>query len=163
MTQTSTHSATRTTRSTDTGSTGAPHSRAQVQAFLDRMAQALTLGDGPALASMWEVPALVLGDEDDGRAVTSSAQVEQFFSGAKERYNQRGITDTRADIQHLSWPTDRTAIVEVRWPYLDAQGHEVGDETSTYTLRRDARGELKLRVTLMHGAKTFGQPKRAAS
>lgn len=43
-------------------------------------------------------------------------------------------------------------MVEVRWPYLDADGEERGEETSTYTLRRNDRGELRLRVAVMHGA-----------
>ena len=39
----------------------------------------------------------------------------------------------------------------MRWPYLDAQGHELGAETSTYTLRRDGNGRLRLRVAVTHG------------
>jgi hypothetical protein len=42
--------------------------------------------------------------------------------------------------------------VEVRWPYLDEQGKEVGEETSTYALRRDETGILKLQTAIMHGA-----------
>lgn len=54
--------------------------------------------------------------------VNSQADLEQVFSGAKEQYNARNITDTRAEIVKLDWPTSRIAIVQVRWPYLDAQG-----------------------------------------
>jgi hypothetical protein len=157
MAQTTAHSSSsKATRSDNS------RSRSQVQDFLDRMARALTRGDAHTVATMWDVPALVL-DDQAVRAVTSLAEVEQFFSGAKDQYNQRGITDTRAEIEWLEWATDKVAIVEVRWPYLDARGNEVGEETSTYTLRRDERGDLKLRVTVMHGAKTGGQPVRAAS
>jgi hypothetical protein len=100
----------------------------------------------------------VLGDADM-KAVGSKAEIEQFFAGAKQQYNAQGITGTRAEITELHWPTERIAIVQVRWPYLDAQGRELGEENSTYTLRRDEDGELRLHVTVMHGAaKQVGQP-----
>jgi len=124
---------------------------ADVQELLDRMAKALTAGDGRTVASLWETPALVVGDEML-QAVRTAAELEQFFSGAKDQYNKMGITDTRADIVRLSWATPRIAIAQVRWPYLDARGEEVGEETSTYTLRRDQVGALKICAAVMHGA-----------
>lgn len=124
---------------------------ADVQEFLDRMARALTAGDARTVAAMWETPSLVLGDEML-LAVRTNAEVERFFSGAKDQYNKMGITDTRGDIVRLTWATHRIAIVQVRWPYLDARGEEVGEETSTYTLRRNQEGQLKLCAAVMHGA-----------
>jgi hypothetical protein len=121
-----------------------------VQSFLDKLGRAVTSGDGAAAARLWTTPGFVVGD-DMVRAIATSDEVAAFFGGAKEEYNRRGIVDTRAEIVRLTWPTDRLAIVEVRWPYLDAKGDEVGDETSTYTLRRDDDGELRLVVALMHG------------
>lgn len=132
-----------------------PGGHSEVQAFLARIARALTAGDGKTVAGMWAVPALVLGD-DDVRAVGTLQEVEQFFGGAKEQYNARGITDTRADIVELRWLTPRMALVEVRWPYLDQEGNEVGEEVSTYALRRDDTGALKVQVALMHGAAPEG-------
>lgn len=128
-----------------------PGGHSEVQAFLARIARALTAGDGRTVAGMWAVPALVLGDEDV-RAVGTLPEVEQFFGGAKEQYNARGILDTRADILELKWLTPRMALVEVRWPYLDRQGDEVGEEISTYVLRRDETGALKVQVAVMQGA-----------
>jgi hypothetical protein len=84
-------------------------------------------------------------------AVRTPEEVERFFSGARDQYNKMGVTDTRADIVRLSWATARIAIVQVRWPYIDAHGEEVGEETSTYTLKRNQRGELKLCTAVMHG------------
>jgi hypothetical protein len=124
---------------------------ADVQAFLDRMAKALTSGDGRTVASMWDLPALVVGDEML-QAPRSATELEQFFSGAKDQYNRMGITDTRADIVRLTWATPRIAIAQVRWPYLNAHGEEVGEETSTYTLRRNQAGDLRLCAAVMHGA-----------
>lgn len=122
----------------------------EVQQFLDRFAKALTRGDTAAVVALWEPPALVLGD-DDVRSISSNEEIAMLFAGAKQRYNDQGIVDTRGEIVTLRWPTERIATVEVRWPYLDAQGHELGAETSTYTLRRDDDGELRLRAALMHG------------
>ena len=124
----------------------------EVHELLDRAARAVTNGDGKTMAELWETPALVLGDEHV-LAVTAPREVEQFFGSAKDQYNAQGIVDTRAEIVSLNWPTDRIAIVEVRWPYLDAQGAVHGEETSTYTLRRDERGALRFRAAVMHGTK----------
>jgi hypothetical protein len=119
---------------------------------LDEFAQALTNGDAKAISGMWEVPAFVLGDE--GRVVNTPVEVEQFFAGAQDEYNERGIMDTRAEIETLEWPTDRIVLATVRWPYLDADGREVGAESSTYALCRDEDGELKMRVVIMRGVAT---------
>jgi len=124
---------------------------ADVQEFLDRMARALTSGDGRTVASMWETPALMVGD-DVLEAPRSAAELETIFSGAKARYNEMGVVDTHPQIVRLTFATPRIAIAQVRWPYLDARGQEVGEETSTYTLRRNEAGELRLVAAVMHGA-----------
>lgn len=127
------------------------HRDHSVQDFLDRLAAELTAGRAAEVAAMWETPAMVLGD-DIAQAFTTSDELEAFFAPAKERYNQQGVVATRAEIVRQLWPTDRIAIVEVRWPYLDADGDERGYETSTYTLRRDDKGGLKIKIAVMHGA-----------
>ena len=129
-----------------------PGAEEVIQRFFDRFARAVTSGDGRSIARMWAVPALVVGD-NMVQAVGSLDQVEEFFGGAKEQYNAQGIADTRAELQRVEWLTRRLAVVDVRWPYLDAQGVERGEETSTYVLRRDDSGELKLQAALMRGAK----------
>ena len=134
-----------------TANEGRVSQREEVQMLLDRMGRAVTSGDGRAMAEMWDVPALVLSN-DEVMAVSAADEIEKFFGGAKEQYNARGITDTRAEIVKLDWPTDRIAIVTVRWPYLDAKGGVHGSETSMYTLRRDDKRKLRLRVAVMHGA-----------
>ena len=123
----------------------------EVQEILDRLADAVTEGNGKAVAKMWAVPALVLGDTM-ARPVSTLLEVEQFFGGAKQQYNARGISDTRAEIVELHWPTPRIAIAEVRWPWLDPSGVEKGDEVSTYVFRRDDAGKLRIQAVIMHGA-----------
>lgn len=126
------------------------HEPETVQAYLDRFARALTAGDGAAIATMWEVPALVLHDEAS-RGVGSAAEVEGFFATAHEQYNKRGIVDARPVIEREEWLSDRIVSVDVRWPYDDARGQTMGSESSTYVLRRDDQGELKMRVAIMRG------------
>lgn len=122
-----------------------------VQAYLDRFAEALTAGDGETIATMWETPAYVLG-ADMARVVNTPEEVAEFFGGAREQYNAQGVTDTKAEIVRLDEISDRLVMVRVHWPWLDAQGNEVGGEASTYTLSREKDGDWKLRVALMHGA-----------
>jgi hypothetical protein len=141
------HSTTSADIAPETRSAGTHH---EVRQFLDRLARALTHGDTATVVALWETPALVLGDTL-AQSIGSDEELEGFFTGAKQRYNDQGIVDTRGEIIDLRWPTERMVIVEVRWPYLDARGDEVGSETSTYTLRRDEDGDLRLRVAVMHG------------
>lgn len=124
-----------------------------VREVLDRLAGAVTAGDARAAARLWGTPALVLGD---GMAwsVGTRSEIEDFFAGAKQQYNARGIVDTRPDILRLEWLTDRIAVVEVRWPYIDVSGDEIGAESSTYIVRREDDGEIMIRATIMQGEAT---------
>jgi hypothetical protein len=124
-----------------------------VREVLDRLAGAVTAGDARAAARLWGTPAMVLGD---GMAwsVGTRGEVEDFFAGAKQQYNARGIVDTRPDILRLEWLTDRIAVVEVRWPYIDVSGDEIGAESSTYIVRREDDGEIMIRATIMQGEAT---------
>lgn len=123
---------------------------AAVRALLAGLAHALTSGDGQTAAATWATPALVIAD-DLALTVTSRGELQEVFGGAKAQYNARGIIETRADILRLDWLTNRLAIVEVRWPYLTAEGDEIGEETSTYVIRREPDGRLAIRASVMHG------------
>ena len=73
-------------------------------------------------------------------------------SEARRRNTTRGVSRIPApDILRLDWLTNRLAIVEVRWPYLAADGDEVGEETSTYVIRREPDGRLAIRAAVLHG------------
>jgi len=132
----------------------APHERhTEVQAFLNQLASAITVGDGKRVASLWGIPAVVIGAEGV-RVVTSHHEVERFFAGASDEYDERGIVETRAEIRGEEWISDRLVIVKVRWPCLDSHGREVAAEASDYTLRRNERGELEVRAVLMRGVES---------
>jgi hypothetical protein len=121
-----------------------------VQALLDAFGRALTAGDGRAITELWATPSFVLGDTM-ARTIEMREEIEEFFGSAKDQYAAMGITDTRAEITRLEWLTDRIALVDVRWPYLDAQGEEHGEERSTYTVRRGDDGELRICVAILRG------------
>ncbi|MBA3456128.1 MAG: hypothetical protein H0T42_23720 [Deltaproteobacteria bacterium] len=127
-----------------------PDVRGEVQALVEGMARSLITGDGDAVASLYEVPALIISD-DGVLAVESTAQIAQFFGAAKAQYNAQGIFDTRADLIDLERIGKRLLVATVRWPHLDAAGKEVASEASDYTLRRDDAGRLRIRSVLMRG------------
>lgn len=124
--------------------------RAGVQEYFDRFAAAMTSGDTKTMAKLWGVPAFVIGP-NEARVVQSESEVEQFFEGAKDMYNERGIVGTRAEIVNLDWVGDDLVIAMVRWPYLDQQDRTLGEESSSYTLLRGEDGGFKLRVITMRG------------
>jgi ketosteroid isomerase-like protein len=139
------------TRSRSNGTAGQARD-ADVHQYLRDYAKALTAGDGKTIATMWEVPALLMSD-GGVKAVTSREEIAQFFSGAKDEYNARDIKEAIPQVQTVEWATDRLVTTRVRWPYINSGGQEIGEESSTYTLRRDDNGALKLCAVVMHGEK----------
>ena len=85
------------------------------------------------------------------RLVQSDEEVEQFFAGAKDMYNERGIVGTRAEIVDLDWVGEDLVIATVRWPYLDQNDRVLGEESSSYTLLRGEDGGFKVRVVTLRG------------
>lgn len=128
----------------------ADRERAGVQQYFDRFAEAMTSGDTKTMAKLWGVPAFVVGP-NEARVVQSESEVEQFFDGAKDMYNERGIVGTRAEIVDLDWVGTDLVIATVRWPYLDQNDRTLGEESSSYTLLRGEDGGFKLRVITMRG------------
>lgn len=85
--------------------------------------------------------------------VETDRKVEEFFFGAKKQYNDRGIVGTRAEIQGIENLNGKIVLVTARFPWLDASGKEKGGETSTYTLRRDNDGKLRIRSSICRARK----------
>lgn len=126
------------------------HEEEEIQDFLKRFAQALTSADIDTILSLWGTPAFVLSD-NTVRTISSPKEIERFFAGAKDQYTAHGISSTRPEILRLEWLTRRLALVTVRWPYLNGEGKESGEVSSTYVLRYDNQGHIKLHVALMQG------------
>ncbi len=66
-------------------------------------------------------------------------------------YHERGIVNTRAEVEALDVIDDNLVMVLVRWPYIDDSGREIGSESSTYTLKANADGDFKMSVCTMRG------------
>jgi hypothetical protein len=128
----------------------AARERAGVQRYFDRFAVAMTTGDMKTMTQLWGVPAFVIGP-NEARVVQSEGEVEQFFAGGKDIYNERGIVGTRAEIVSLDWVGTDLVIATVRWPYLDQNDRTLGEESSSYTLLRGEDGGFKLRVITLRG------------
>jgi hypothetical protein len=125
-----------------------------VRQLLQRFCAAFTSGDGAAAAACWEVPALVISDEGT-RAVGTLQEVAAFFGGAAAQYHAQGVTGTRPEVQCIEWYTGRLASVEVDWPYLDAQGRDVGRrESSVYTVHLGTDGQARICAVLMRGERS---------
>lgn len=127
-----------------------PSSDPELQELFDRFTEALTEGNGRVVADMWETPAYFIGDEMI-RCEEDPREVEKFFGAAKDMYEAKGITHTRAELGPVDWLTDKILEVDVRFPYLDRQGNELGEESSRYTVRRAENGEYRLCVAVMRG------------
>jgi hypothetical protein len=126
---------------------------ATVRDFFARFARALAAGNARAIASMWQTPALAVGDRDL-QPLATPREVEAFFAGAKEDYDARGVSEARPEVVRVDWLTERVAQVRVRWPYRDRSGADLGEESSTYVVRQDDVGQLRICVVVMHGAVT---------
>ena len=120
-----------------------------VHEFVDDYGKALVSGDGDAVADFWDVPAVVVGKEGV-IAVDDHAEVAGFFAGAAAQYGAHGITGTDGEVVVVTRVGDRIVEVEVRWAMLDVDGHEVGAERATYTLRKDDDGNLRIRMVVTH-------------
>jgi hypothetical protein len=122
--------------------------REEVQDMFDQLAKALTAGDGDAVAALWETPGLVIGAHCV-LAMTSQEKVAEFFCKAKHKYNEHGITNTRADLLDIEPVGERIVLVSVRWAHLGPNARELGHESFDYTLRRNDDGKVKIRSMLL--------------
>lgn len=125
-----------------------------VMAFLQSFADVLVEGDVEAIAGLWEMPAMVIADEFV-QGFDTHDDLAKLFQGAREHYASIGVTNTRPEIVRLDEITDRVVVVRTRWPWIDDDGHEMGAENSTYTLRRDGAGDWKIRLAIMHGTEAL--------
>jgi ketosteroid isomerase-like protein len=120
----------------------------EIERFLVAYAEAVSAGDGEAVAEMYELPALVLSD-DGSIPVTSRDQVVEFFSAAPEQYREVGIVATRAEAVAIEQLSDELCTADVRWLGIDAEGRATNHrELATYLLRRRDDGSVRIQVAI---------------
>src|SRR5574340_347306 len=119
--------------------------------MLEQYGKALGEGDFSLVAEGWVTPALVLSDQG-ALLVTDIAEVEKFFAGAAQWYQNLGIVSTRPEIVRLDILTERLAAVDVRWPSYGADGVERMSELSHYILELGSDDQFRIRVALTRTA-----------
>jgi ketosteroid isomerase-like protein len=126
-----------------------PHTEdAEVEAFLDRYAEALADGDLPGIAGCYTLPALVAGD-DAAMPIAEAAQVEAAFAGAADAYKAQGLVGIRAELRGVDRLTPNLLLADVGWAYLDEGGEAQRHSSYRYLLRRSALdGRLGIQVVV---------------
>ena len=126
-----------------------------VPAFLDRFLDLFAAGDVAGMGELWDLPALVLGDEQV-HGLMSRPHLSRLLADAV--FQQEPTPLTRAIPQHgseqiesLEWISARVALVELPWPAGSAGGFLRGVQSSTFLLRVDQHDHLKIRGLLLRG------------
>jgi ketosteroid isomerase-like protein len=121
---------------------------AEVEAFLDRYADALAGGDLPGIAGCYTLPALVAGD-DAAIPISEPGQVEAAFAGAADAYKAQGLVGIRAELRGVDRLTPNLLLADVRWAYLDEGGEARRHSSYRYLLRRSApEGRFGIQVVV---------------
>jgi hypothetical protein len=82
-----------------------------------------------------------VGEYGGAQAIPDAGQAAEFFDRAPEQYHAKGIEETFPDIQDVQWLSDDLALVRAHFPYIDADGNDMGDgESSVYVVRRNDDG-----------------------
>ena len=116
-----------------------------IQRFLDRFTQALTAGEGQAAAACFEYPSLMVmsavGEYGGAQAIDDERSAAGFFEQAPQQYHAKGIEETFPEVEWVEWISHDLALAQVHFPYIDADGNDLGDgETSVYVLRKAGAG-----------------------
>jgi hypothetical protein len=133
--------------------------RAALVSTLTEFFRHLSAGDARAAAAVWDVPALILGDEYVHGPLSRDRLAEMLADapgpGALEVAALRGgpAPPCKLSIESIEWPSQRIAAVEARWPRLPRGGLLHGIEAATFLLRSDELGHPKIRGLVLHSAR----------
>jgi hypothetical protein len=127
-------------------------SQSAALAFFQRFARAIVAGDGNEIARCFELPAIFVSD-DATMALVNEAEMRDMFAAGHRSYTEKGIVDTRPEIEAFSKLSRRLYEARVRWPGFDEEGREVWTEVSKYLLRTDDAGEPRIRVAAALGGR----------
>jgi hypothetical protein len=119
----------------------------QIREVLERLGEALSQADLKAVASCWEVPALVLSDQGT-IAVAAMGEIERFFDEAVHAYQSQGIVSTSPVVERIEPLSEKLSAVDVRWPAVDSTGNERWTERSHYILQLGDDGRPHIRVAM---------------
>ena len=120
--------------------------------FFLAFGEAISAGNIENIKKCWAFPSYILGDLTVN-TINTSEDLEKFFSTTKKDYTIRGIKEARPEIIRTQWLTDQIAVVLVRWPFVNKNGNEFGEESSYYTLKLDKNAKLKIHMLTLLGEK----------
>jgi hypothetical protein len=115
--------------------------------FTVRYGEALAVGDLEAISGCYAVPALVLSDAGSV-PIAAREEIEAAFDGAAERYREQGLVSLRPTLVASEALSERLVSVDVRWEYLDEQGHSAQQNGYRYVLRLQDEAFPKIQVVM---------------
>jgi hypothetical protein len=118
----------------------------------------LSVGDARAAAALWDVPALILGDEHVHGPLSRDRLAELLVDtpgpGALQRRAQpAGEAPPELRVERVEWTSQRVAAIDARWPRLARGGLLHGIEAATFLVRSDELSQPKIRGLVLHSAR----------
>jgi hypothetical protein len=127
-------------------------------ALLTEFLRQLSVGDARAAAALWDVPALILGDEHVHGPLSRERLAEVLADtpgpGPLERRAQSaGEAPPELIIERVEWTSQRVASIRARWQRMPRAGVLHGIEAATFLVRSDELNHPKIRGLVLHSAR----------
>lgn len=118
----------------------------------------LSVGDARAAAALWDVPALILGDEHVHGPLSRERLAEVLADTPGPEPLQRlaqhaAEAPLELTVERVAWTSQRVAAIDARWPRLIRGGVLHGIEAATFLVRSDERSHPKIRGLVLHSAR----------
>lgn len=119
-----------------------------IEQFLIAYGGALSEGDAARVASMHEMPGLVLSDTST-IPLTDRSDLVESVTAAAARFGEAGLAGVRPEYVAIEQLGDELCSADVRWIGVDADGRASRHKEFTfYVLRRSADGEVRIQVAV---------------
>jgi hypothetical protein len=142
----------------DAISSRAPADSDAIGAALVAFFELIAARDYPTAAGLWDVPALILGD-DHVHGPMSSAHLARLLAEAalaptsvpsgSGAASSEAPSPESVHLEPVQWISERVALVNARWPEGRLGGFLQGVESTTFMLRIDEYGAPKIRGVLL--------------
>jgi hypothetical protein len=118
----------------------------------------LSAGDTHAAAALWDVPALILGDEHVHGPLSRDRLAEVLADmpgpGALEGPARHdGEAPVQLVVDCVEWTSQRVAAIDARWPRLLRGGLLHGVDAATFLVRIDEFSQPKIRGLVLRSAR----------
>ncbi|HSK57428.1 MAG TPA: hypothetical protein VK935_00100 [Actinomycetospora sp.] len=124
--------------------------RAELDQFLDRFADAFAQGDLAALADCYVTPVLFM-TEWDSATFDSARELAEGFRHVVAEHRDRGMVSLSHQVETVFKPAPRIVEVGVRWTFNDEAGQALLQDRYRYLLRRVDDGGLRITVVVVLG------------